>query len=570
MTPHLPWLKRLLPFLAWPAQWRAYGIRGDVLAGVTVGLILVPQALAYAQLASLPPYIGLYAALLPAIVAALFGSCGSIATGPVALTALLTGASLVTVARPGTEEFITAAILLALLSGLIQLVLGGLRLGWLLNLLSRPVMAGFINAAALLIGLSQVPALLGLRMQRSDHFLIDFWNMLGNFDNAHLPALVFGLATLAMLIVLRRFAPRLPGVLLVVALATFLSASTGFEAGGGRVIGAIPAGLPAFVLPPMDWGLAVALFPAAFVIALVSFMEVTASATMISARTGDHWQRNQELIGQGLAKVVSGFCGAMPVSGSFSRSALNHFSGARTGLSSLVAAAFVVVTLLYLTPLLWHLPTAVLAAVIMVVVVNLIDFRALSGAWKAGRDDGIAAVATFVTTLAFAPNIQNGILVGLLISLSLMLYRDMQPRVALLALHEDGTYRDLERFGLPHPHPNLVIMRFDSPLTFVTAEQFEEAVLKAAKAQPDVRVLLISAIGINAIDASGLHAVSTLRTRLATENCQLAFCGLKKQVIDAMENTGLWAQLQPHAHYRTEQHALEIVLPLLPAAPEPS
>lgn len=557
--------ERYFPFLAWPDQWRALGVRGDIIAGITVGLVLVPQALAYAQLAQLPPYIGLYAALLPAIIGAMFGSCGAIATGPVALTSLLTGASVIAVARPGTEAFIEAAIVLALLSGLIQLLLGGLRLGWLLKLLSRPVMVGFINASALLIALSQVPALLGLRMPRSEHFLIDFFGMLGNLGNLHVPALLFGLGTLAVLIVLRRFAPRVPGVLLVSVVATVLAAVSGYEDGGGRVVGHIPQGLPAFVLPAFDWNLIITLFPAAFVIALVSFMEVTASASVISARTGERWRQNCELIGQGLAKIASALQGGMPVSGSFSRSALNFASGARTGLSSVVAAAFVVVTLLYLTPLLWHLPIAVLAAVIVLVVFNLFDPAAFRRTWQAGRDDGIAATATFLSTLAFAPNIQNGILVGLLISLSLMLYRDMQPRVALLGLHDDGTYRDRERFGLPHPHPNLVIMRFDSALTFVTSELFEDAAGDALKAQPDVKVLLVSAAGVNGIDSTGLDAIATVHGRMVAAGRTLAFCGLKKQVIDAMERTGLWERLQPHAHYRTEQHALEALLTELPA-----
>ncbi|HLW04559.1 MAG TPA: SulP family inorganic anion transporter [Azoarcus sp.] len=570
MNEQVTWRDRLMPFLAWPAQWRALGVQGDILAGITVGLVLVPQAMAYAQLASLPPHIGLYAALLPTIIGALFGSCGAIATGPVALTSLLTGASLIAVARPGTEGFVEAAIVLALLSGVIQLALGGLRLGWLLKLLSRPVMTGFISASALLIALSQVPALFGLKMLRSEHFMLDFLTMLATFTHAHLPALAFGLATLATLVIMRRFTPKLPSVLVVVVIATLISAVTGFEAGGGSVVGHIPAGLPDLVLPRPDWNLVITLLPAAFVIALVSFMEVTASASVISARTGERWRQNQELIGQGLAKMASAFSGGMPVSGSFSRSALNFSSGARTGLSSLIAAVFVLVTLLFLTPLLWHLPIAVLAAVIMLVVFNLFDPKAFPRAWQASRDDGIAATATFISTLIFAPNIQNGILVGLLVSLSLMLYRDMQPRVALLGLHPDGTYRDLKRFELAHPHPNLVIMRFDSALTFVTAEWFEDTANEALRAQRDVRTLLVSAAGINNIDATGLHTISMLAERLAAKNHTLAFCGLKKQAIDAMENTGLWQRLEPHAHYRTEQHALEVLLQELPPAePDP-
>lgn len=561
--------ERLLPFLSWRRKWREHGLGGDVIAGVTVALVMIPQALAYAQLASLPPYIGLYACVLPAIIAALFGSCAQLSTGPVALTALLTGASLMPFARPDSPEFLTLAILLALMSGVVQLALGALRLGWLLNLLSRSVMTGFVNAAALLICLSQIPALLGLTMNRSEHFLVDFWRLIFEFGAADLMSLLFGAGSFLSLIGLRRVAPRLPGVLLVVAAATAISAFTGYAERGGAVVGEIPAGLPLPAVPAIDWSMALALLPAAFIIGLVSFMEATSSATLITGRTGEKWQQNQELIGQGLAKIASAFSGSMPVSASFSRSALNFATGARTGLASLVSVAVVILTLLYLTPLLWHLPNAVLAAVILLVVSGLIDLNALRRAWQASRDDGIASAMTFGMTLAFAPNIQIGIMTGLLLSLSLMLYRDMQPRTVLLGLHPDGTYRDLERFGLAHPHPRLVVLRFDSPLTFVTSEAFEKAALNAVKAQPNVSTLLISGTGLNAIDATGLHAISSLQERLRTEGRTLAFCGLKKQIIDPMERTGLWERLRPHAHYRTVGHALDALLPTLGPAPEP-
>lgn len=568
LAAHSNFAERLLPFLTWRRTWREHGLRGDLIAGLTVALVMIPQALAYAQLASLPPYIGLYACVLPAIIAALFGSCAQLSTGPVALTALLTGASLMPFARPDSPEFLTLAILLALMSGVVQLALGALRLGWLLNLLSRSVMTGFINAAALLICLSQIPALLGLTMNRSDHFLVDLWRFIFEFGAADLISLLFGAGSFLCLIGLRRIAPRLPGVLLVVAAATAISALTGYAERGGAVIGEIPAGLPLPSVPTVDWSMALALLPAAFIIGLVSFMEATSSATLITSRTGEKWQQNQELIGQGLAKIASAFSGSLPVSASFSRSALNFATGARTGLASIVSVAVVILTLLYLTPLLWHLPNAVLAAVILLVVSGLIDFNALRRAWQASRDDGIASAMTFGMTLAFAPNIQIGIMTGLLLSLSLMLYRDMQPRTVLLGLHPDGTYRDLERFGLAHPHPRLVILRFDSPLTFVTSEAFEKAALNAVKAQPNISTLLISGVGINAIDASGLHAISSLQERLRTAGRTLAFCGLKKQIIDPMERTGLWERLKPHAHYRTVGHALDALLPTLGPAPE--
>lgn len=553
-----PAAERFLPFLTWPRQWAKHGIRGDLLAGLTVALVLIPQSLAYAQLGSLPPYVGLYAALLPALVGALFGSCGQLSTGPVALTALLSGASLLPLAKPDTPEFLALAVLLALLSGLIQLLLGLLRLGWLLNLMSHPVLMGFINAAALVICLSQLPPLLGISMPNEGQLLSDLAHAFGHgIDPA---STAFGLTALAALFLIRHFTPALPGVLIVVALATVASAATGFAAAGGAVVGEIPHGLPQLQRPAISVDHIAMLLPTAFVIALVSFMEAASSAKLISGKTRQPWDQNQELIGQGLAKLAAAFSGAMPVSASFSRSALNYASGARTGLSNLVTVGMVMLTLLYFTPLLWHLPKPVLAAIILQTVANLLDFKALRRAWHASRDDGLAATLTFVATLAFAPNIQTGILTGLMLSLALMVYRSMSPRVALLGLHPDGTYRDLERFGLPHPAPYLVILRFDSPLTFVTAATFEDAMLRAARAQPEVKTVLVSGAGINDIDATGLHVIAGLIERFRAQGQSLAFCGLKKQVIDAMERDGLWLRLNGHAAYRTEAHALTHLL----------
>ena len=555
-----------LPFLAWPAQWREHGLRGDLVAGITVALVLIPQALAYAKLAGLPPHIGLYAALLPAVVAALFGSCGQLSTGPVALTSLLVGASILPLGATAGGDLVGLALLLALLSGLIQLALGVLRLGWLLNLLSVPVLMGFVNAAALIICLTQIPPLLGLAMPHSDHLLVDFVRALGGLDALQPAAAAFGVGSLAVLVGLKRLWPRLPGVPLVVAATIALSAWTGFAAQGGAVVGAVPAGLPGFSLPPLRPELIAALLPAAFVVAMVSFMAAASSAKLICGRTRQPWNQDQELVGQGLGKLAAAFTGGLPVSASFSRSALNYANEARTGLSSLVTAAFVLAALLWLTPLLWHLPKPVLAAIILQAVAGLIDTGVMRRAWRASRDDGAAAAITFLATLAFAPNIQNGVFTGLILSLALLVYRGMRPRVALLGLHEDGTYRDRERFGLPHPHPRLVILRFDGPLSFVTAATFEDAMLGAARAQESVRVVLVSAAGINAIDATGLHTLASLVERFHGQGQTIAFCGLKKQVIDAMERDGVWARIGTHSNYRTEHQALDALQPALAAA----
>lgn len=562
MTDHSR-LKRLLPFLAWPRQWAEGGVRGDVLAGITVALVMIPQALAYAKLAGLPPEVGLYAALVPTVIAALFGSCGQLSSGPVALTSLLVGASIVPLAAGDPSQLLMLALLLALLSGLIQLALGVLRLGWLLNLLSVPVLMGFVNAAALIICLTQIPPLFGLSMAQTGPLIVDFAHALSAQQTLHLPSMAFGLGALAGLVLLKQYAPRVPGVPLIVVATTALSALLGFQAGGGEVVGPIPQSLPVPSLPSFRLERVIALLPAALVVAMVSFMEAASSAKLISGRTRQAWDQDQELIGQGLGKIAAAFTNAMPVSASFSRSALNYASDARTGLSSLITAGIVLFALLYLTPLLWHLPKPVLAAVILHAVAGLLDFKVLTRAWRAKRDDGVSAIATFGATLAFAPNIQSGIFTGLILTLALMVYRSMRPRIALLGLHPDGSYRDLQRFGLPHPHPQLVILRVDSPLSFVTAAPFEDGMLRAARAQPDVRIVLVSAGGINDIDATGLYTLAGLIERFHAQGQSIAFCGLKKQVIDAMERDGLWPRIAERAGYRSEQQALEALLPTL-------
>lgn len=530
--------------------------RHDLAAGVTVALVAIPQSLAYAQLAGVPAYFGLYAALVPTIVGALFGSSRQLSTGPVAMTSLLTAASVAPLAAQGSEQFYAYVIVLALISGIFQLAFGALRIGVLLNFLSHPVLMGFINAAAIIIGLSQLPTLLGIPAHQSDHFLLDIWQVVSHVDAVHELSLGFGLAALVMLFVLRRLAPRLPGVLLTVATLTVLSQAVGYAGMGGRVVGAVPAGLPGFAMPLLDWQATVALAPAGFIIALISFMEAMSSAKVIAIRTRQPWDENRELIAQGLAKIAAAFCQSMPVSGSFSRSALNLATGARTGLASVIAAVCVLLTLLFFTSALYHLPKPVLAAVIMVAVLGLINFQAIGNAWRANRDDGMAATVTFLATLAFAPNIQNGIVTGIMLSLGLLLFRMMRPRVALLGLHADGTLRDARRHGLEPLHPRLGAIRFDGALRFVNVSYFEDALLTLERDTPKLSHILVKGSGINDLDASGVAALLNLVERFRGNGITLVFSGLKKQVHDVMERTGLIARIGEDNIFATDSVAL--------------
>ncbi len=531
-------------------------LKDDLMAGVTVSLVAIPQSLAYAQLAGVPAYFGLYAALVPTIIGAIFGSSRQLSTGPVAMTSLLTAASVAPLAAQGSDMFYAYVILLALISGIFQVVFGVLRIGVLLNFLSHPVLMGFINAAAIIIGLSQLPTLLGIPAHQSSHFLLDIWQVVSNLEATHGPSLGFGVGGLVMLLALRRLAPKLPGVLITVAALTLLSYVVDYAASGGQVVGEIPAGLPSFGVPLLDWQASMTLAPAGFIIALISFMEAMSSAKIIAIKTRQPWDENKELIGQGLAKIAAAFSQSMPVSGSFSRSALNLASDARTGLASVISAVCVLLTLLFFTSLLYHLPKPVLAAVIMIAVFGLINFQVIANAWRANRDDGVASIVTFATTLAFAPNIQNGIITGIILSLALLLYRMMRPRVALLGMHDDGTLRDSKRHGLAPLHQRAGAIRFDGALCFVNVSYFENALLRLETETPALSHILVKCSGINDLDASGVVALSNLVERFRNNGVTLLFSGLKRQVHDVMDKTGLIELIGEANIFNTDRAAL--------------
>ncbi len=555
MTPPAILVRRFFPFIGWPRITLA-SVRADLIAGVTVSLVAIPQALAYAQLAGVPPLYGLYAAFIPTIVGVLFGSMPMLSTGPVAMTSLLTATSVGVLVPQGTGQFYAYVTMLAFLSGLFQLGFGLARAGVLLRLVSHPVLMGFINAAALIIALSQLPALMGISTRQSQHLLLDTWNVISRPDLVHEMSLAFGAAAIVLLVAFRKFAPRFPGVLFTVALATWVSYATGFAGRGGRVVGDIPLGLPALVVPDLDWVAMRALLPAAFVLALISFMEAMSSCKVIAIRKRMPWDENQELVGQGLAKVAAAFCQSMPVSGSFSRSALNVASNARTGAASLFAAGAVLLTLLFFTRYLYHLPKPVLAAMIVLAVLNLVDIRALRQAWLASKDDGFAATATFLVTLAFAPNIQNGVLAGIIISLAAFLYRRMRPNVSIVGLHPDGMLRDAQRFNLPPLHERIGAVRFDASLYFANASFFEDAVLRLQRERPEITYILVAAHSINDIDASGVETLRNLAQRLRESGVTLVLSGLKRKVHDVLERTGAVAIVGSANIYPSDQAAI--------------
>lgn len=682
-------LTRFFPFYSW---WPLRGetVRADLIAGITVALVLIPQSMAYAQLAGLPAYYGLYAAFLPGMIAALWGSSSQLATGPVAVVSLLTASALAPLAATGSDRFILLAVLLALMVGLIQLVLGAFKLGVIVSFLSHPVIVGFTNAAAIIIGLSQINKLFGISMGRSDHFLQDVWGAMQLIGETHLPTLAIGAAAFVIMFTMKRYTPKLPNVLVAVTLTTLVSWGIGFEhngksrveyikdsevgrladesmkmeariaqlsehiaqhsaelkqflkqgensqrvaavryeiellqlelgnaenenrknnrslrkfifeqvpatetqparlylngqvpqgeksdgyrwrikkvnqgelslVGGGEVVGSIPSGLPEFALPSIRWGDVGMLLSSALVISLVGFMEAISIAKAMAAKTKQRINPNQELIGQGLANLVGSFSHAFPVSGSFSRSAVSLNAGAKSGLSSVFASVIVLLTLLFLTPLLYHLPQAVLAAVIIMAVTGLINFSAIKHAWQVHKHDGIAAGVTFVATLIFAPHLDNGILLGAAIAIMLYLYRTMKPRVARLGRYTDGTLRDVKVHPEMPTSEHVVPIRFDGQLYFANVAYFEDALLEAVAEKPNVKFVLVVGNGINNLDASGEDVIRSLYERLRDNGVTLVFSGLKKQVLDVMHRTGLFDEIGQKRIFANEDMALAAI-----------
>lgn len=561
-------LRQFLPFLGWVGELKDKEIlQADIIAGITVALVLIPQSMAYAQLAGLPAYFGLYIAFMPVMIAALWGSSRQLATGPVAVVSIMTATALAPVAT-SPEHYVALAMFMALLVGLFQLFLGLFRLGIIVNFLSHPVIVGFTNAAAMVIGLSQLSKIFGVSMpgSASDHFMGRILGVLQQVGDTHIITFIMGVSAFAIMMGLKKYAPKLPGVLIAVAATTIISWMIGFEAMGGAVVGTIPEGLPKLEAPIFNLDLVVTLLPSAIVISLVGFMEAISIAKAMAAKTKDYVDPNQELIGQGLGNIAGSFTQSYPASGSFSRSAVNLNAGAKTGFSSVVTAMVVLITLLFLTPLLYHLPKAVLAAVIMMAVFGLINFKAVKHAWRANKHDGIASIVTFVATLGLAPHLDQGILIGAGLSIGMYLYRTMSPRVAFLGRYQDGTLRDVRVHSDLPVDEKVIAMRFDGSLYFANVSFFEEAVLSAMADNPNAKFILVVGDGINQLDASGEEVIHHLVSRLHDNGIQLVFSGLKRQIIDIMARTNLLDYIGDQNVHATADQALEAIYQQMEAA----
>ena len=703
MMPERDMIYKIFPFLLWFTNYNKEKFNADVIAGITVAMILIPQSMAYAQLAGLPAYFGLYAAFLPPMVASLFGSSHQLSTGPVAIVSLMSAASLEPLATAGSIQFITYSIILALTVGIFQLFLGVLKLGLVVNLLSHPVVNGFSNAAAIVIASSQFSKMFGVYVDKELHHYQTIINVCKSaLHYTHLPTLGMGVLAIVIMVVIKRINPKIPGVLFAVAITILISRFTGFNhdkfiplaniknpdivktiqafnrdieqiknlgekradlnsdlmacrdkhrkygvdtacknqlelqhelaltqaeidrtkgdlhikreqlrlihflteekneespvfytsstlprglktdgrkwrikmgnqplhikhlkmIGAGAVVGDIPKGLKISLPRSPDnttyFAAFIQLLPFAVIISLLGFMEATAIAKSMAAKTGQKLDPNQELIGQGLGNIMGAFGQSYAVSGSFSRSAVNLQANAVTGVSSVITSLMVALTLLFFTPLLYHLPQAVLAAVIMMAIIDLVNATGFIHAWKAKKADGIISVISFVCTLYFAPHLEVGILVGVGLTFCLFMYQHLRPRVALLSKDRDNRLKDACKIGLKQCRC-IAVVRFDDALIFANATYLEDKVLGYIAVNPELMHILIASKGINDIDASGENAISILINTVRSSGRGISFCGLKEEVLAVMERTHLTDKLGKENIYPDSGAALESI-----------
>jgi MFS superfamily sulfate permease-like transporter len=685
---------RIFPFLSWVKGYRLDSLRADALAGLTVALVLIPQSMAYAQLAGLPSYYGLYAAFLPPMIAALFGSSRQLATGPVAVVSLMTAASLAPLATTGSDTYIAYAILLALVVGAFQLLLGVLRLGLVVNFLSHPVVNGFTNAAAIIIATSQLSKMFGVDVDTADHHYQTIVRVVEAASHfTHWPTFFMGVLAFAIMYGLKRLAPKVPNVLVAVVITTVLAAAYGLEhnlrvdlarmnspqvqdlirqfnrvtgeitlqgqkrtelsraieeakknhnrlgllhaehaqniltmnveeqklqaqilrqkirklilervvqadgssafylkegrppglqgdgrvwriragnkpipedkilvMGGGAVVGVVPEGLPSFSLPQIELSVFLHLLPFAAIISLLGFMEAISIAKAMAGKTGQRLDPNQELIGQGLANLVGAVGKSYPVSGSFSRSAVNLQAGALTGLSSAFTSVAVVIVLLFFTPLLYHLPQSVLAAVIMMAVIGLINISGFIHAWKAQWYDGLISILTFLGTLAFAPHLDKGIMVGVVLSLLVFLYKSMRPKLAALSRHEDQSLRCADTHSLKECE-YLALIRFEGPLFFANSSYLEDKIMDLMRKKKRLKHLVLVANGINDIDASGEETLSLLVDRIRSAGLDISLSGVNETVWKVLKRTHFPEKIGEDHFYPTMEQAISAIVP---------
>ncbi|MDA9878856.1 sulfate permease [Flavobacteriaceae bacterium] len=544
-------MKKYFPFLSWISTYRSDSFKSDLLAGITVAVLLIPQGMAYALIAGLPPIYGLYAALTPQIVYAFLGTSRQLAVGPVAMDSLLVAAGLSALAIVDPSQYIQMAILLALLMGGIQFILGVLRMGFIVSFLSKPVISGFTSAAAIIIGLSQFKYLLGISLPQSNKLHVVFQSFINSEAPVHIPTLIIGTVSILLIIAVKKWNNKFPSALLAVGLGIGWVYFNQLNEKGVAVVGLIPEGLPPFQVLSFEIETIKQLLPTALTLALVAFMEAISVAKAIEEKHKNYTiDPNQELIALGTANIVGSFFQSYPTTGGFSRTAVNDQAGAKTGMAALITSLIVGLTLLFFTHWFFYLPKAVLASIIVVAVVNLIDFKFAFRLYKNRRDEFVVLVLTFLLTLFIG--ITEGILLGVVLSLLLLVYRASKPHHAFLGrIGTTNYFKNIDRFSNEIVHrDDLIILRFDTQLFFGNIGYFKTLVNKAVEEKEQtIKGFIINARAINYIDITASEQLYELIASLQKKGIRVMVVGaigpardliLKSKIISILKKQNLF------------------------------
>lgn len=522
---------------AWLRSYRPSDFPGDLAAGAVVAVVLAPQGMAYALLAGLPPIVGLYAATVPLLVYALIGSSRHLSVGPVAIVSLLVHVACSKVATPGTAAYLTAALQLALLTGLLQLLLGMVRAGFMVNFLSRAAIGGFTSAAALLIALSQIKSLLGISGASSGSALQLTSGLICHAEQSHPLTLALGLGAIGLLLVLQRLTPRIPGPLVAVVAGTLLTALFNLDLAGVKTVGELPQGLPPFAVPHISFGQLLSLLPEGLTIAMIGYLESYAVAGLIADKEKYRIAPNRELLGLGAANLATAFFSGYPVTGGFSRTAVNHRAGARTGLAGLITALIISAILLWFTHLFHYLPTTILAAIVIVAVAGLVEIAEARYLFRVKPSDGFTFLLTFLVTLA--SGVEWGIVSGVVFSLLVFIWRSAHPHIAQLGwLENEGVFRNIRRFPEAVVPPGMLLLRVDASLYFANMAFVEDWLRGALASRSDVTQIIFDMSGVNDMDAVALAAMERMVDGFAERDIAVAFSGMKGPVRDLAERAG--------------------------------
>lgn len=566
------WTKSISPLANTVSDYRRDQFAGDLVAGLIVAVMLVPQAMAYAMLAGLPPQIGLYASILPLVLYSIFGTSRSLAVGPVAMVSLLVVSGVGELATPGSPQFIRLCLTLALLVGAMQILMAAFRLGFLVNFISHPVLVGFTSAAAIVIGFSQFKHLFGISTDPGEYPIELIWNSLKSIGELNPSTLAIGLASCTLLLffcycvspILRRLGLResiastiaKTGPLVTVVLAAvFVFAGKLNEVESVAIVGAIPAGLPRFTMPDLSFATMGTLMPLALVITIVGYLESISVAKALASREREKINANRELFALGMADVGAAFTGGYPVTGGFSRSVVSYSAGARTPIGSIITAGLVAVSVLLLTPFFFYIPKSVLAAIIVVAVVRLVDLKTPVELFRYSKPDAFALLATFVGVLALG--IETGIFIGIVSTIVLLMWKMSRPHVAVVGrLGESEHFRNVLRHDV-HETDGLLAFRIDEDLNFTNAPFVETFVHHQISLRPEVNSVLLVSSGINDIDATGIETLKTIIRELNSAGVEFFMSDVKGPVTDRLRQAGFDAQFMERNIFLSAHQAVE-------------